>query len=144
MNLPEEFEGPLLDFSCVPEATIDATFFLGVEYKMHIPVSTISHGIQYDTILNYLFSFLQEAWQRLKAKLPAVFAEGLDNYDVARPYMDDVFVKRPTLAEIEAGWKPRNAVHLEGEAEAREEKESMAEYYRYRMEMQMIGWRCYN
>ena len=64
--------------------------------------------------------------------MPAVFAESLDNYDVNRPYLDDVFITRPSLAEIEAGWKPRNAVHLEGEAEAREEEERMREYYRYR------------
>ena len=106
---------------------------------MHIPVNTNSHGIEYDTIIICLFyhNFLQEAWQRLKAKLPAVFAEGLDNYDVARPYRTDVFVTRPTLAEIEAGWKPRNAVHMEGEAEAREEKKRTEEYYRYRTRQQM-------
>jgi hypothetical protein len=110
-----------LDFSCVPEATIRATFYLRVEYKMHIPVSTNSHVIEFETILiclYYLNSF-QEA-RRLKA---TVFAKGLDNYDVACPFRTDVFVTRPTLAEIEAGWKPGNAAHLEGEAEAREEKE---------------------
>ena len=79
-----------------------------------------------------LLIFFQAAWQRLKAKLPAVFAEGLDNYDVARLYQEDVFISRPTLAKIEAGWKPRNTLHLEGEAEAREEQESMEAYYRYR------------
>ena len=57
VDLPEEFEGPLLDFSCVPEATIRATFYLGVEYKIHIPVSTNSHGIEYDTILIVIFSY---------------------------------------------------------------------------------------
>ena len=104
---------------------------------MHIPVSTNSHGIEYDTLLICLF-LLQAAWQRLKAKLPAVFAEGLDNYDVARPSREHVYVTRPGLAAIEAGWKPRNAVHLEGAAEAREEQESMDNYYRYRTMQQPI------
>ena len=93
----------------------------------------------------FYHNFLQEAWQGLKAKLPAVFAEGLDNYDVARPSRGDVFITRPTLAEIEAGWKPMNAVHMEGEAEAREEQESMNEYYSYQMRQKMgnffpFGW----
>ena len=133
MNLPHEFEGPLLDFSCVPEAYIHATFYLGVEYKIQIPVSTNSHGT-HDTILICLF-FLQAAWQRLKVKLPAVFAEGLDNYDVARPHREHAVITRPTLGKIEAGWKPWNAVHLEGEAEAREEKKSMEDYYRNRAQI---------
>ena len=143
VKLPHLFEGPLLDFSCVPEANIRVTFYLGVEYKMHIPVSTNSHGTQYRTILIWLFYhlFLQAAWQSLKAKLPAVFAEGLDNYDVARPSRDDVIITRPTLGEIEAGWKPSNAVHLEGEPEAREEAESMVEHYRYRAQMNTFYWR---
>lgn len=55
VNLPDAFEMPLFDFSCVPEARIHATIYLGVELKMHIPVSTDSHGIQYDTILICLF-----------------------------------------------------------------------------------------
>jgi hypothetical protein len=69
--------------------------------------------------------------------LPAVFAEGLDNYDVARPFRADVIITRPTLIDIEAGWKPKNTVHMEGEAEAREEKQRMQDYYRYRMSQQM-------
>ena len=73
--------------------------------------------------------------------MPAVFAEGLDNYDVARPSRDDVIITRPTLGEIEAGWKPSNAVHLEGEPEAREEAESMVEHYRYRAQMNTFYWR---
>jgi hypothetical protein len=53
--------------------------------------------------------------------------------------MEDAIITRPTLAEIEAGWKPRNAVHLEGDAEAQEEKERMQEYYRYRQEMNRLS-----
>lgn len=74
---------------------------------------------------------------KLKAKLPTVFAEGLDNYDVARPSRRDVFITRPSLAKIKAGWKPKNAVHLEGEAEEREERQQMQEYYKYRARQQM-------
>lgn len=74
---------------------------------------------------------------RLKAKLPTVFAESLNNYDVARPFRTDVFVTRPSLAEITAGWKPKNAVHLEGEAEEHEERQQMQEYYQYRARQQM-------
>lgn len=51
VDLPGEFEKPLLDFSGVPEATIRATFYLGVEYKMHIPVGTRFpwYRIRYDS-----------------------------------------------------------------------------------------------
>ena len=50
-----------------------------------------------------------------------VFMEGLDNYDVARPSIGEVFIHRPTLAEISSGWKPKNTVHLEEEEEEEEE-----------------------
>jgi hypothetical protein len=48
-----------------------------------------------------------------------LFVEGLDNYDVSR-LGRETHVTRPTCAEIEAGWKPRNAVHLEEEEEPEE------------------------
>jgi hypothetical protein len=73
------------------------------------------------------------AWIRLKKKLHTLFAEGLDNYDVARPYEHcEAWITRPTLAEIEEGWKPTNAVHLEGEDAELREQQKMNDYYRYK------------
>jgi hypothetical protein len=60
--------------------------------------------------------------------LPIAFAEDLNSYDVRR--FDGARVTRPPLAEIEAGWKPSNAVHLEGEAAELAERQRMDAYYR--------------
>ena len=73
--------------------------------------------------------------------MPALFAEGLDNYDVEHPFHENPIITRPTLGEIEAGWKPMNAAHLEGEAEALEERRSMEAHYRHRAREQMSYWR---
>jgi len=60
--------------------------------------------------------------------LPLAFAEDLNNYDVDR--FDGARVTRPSFAEIEAGWKPTSAAHLEGEAAERAEIQEMSAYYR--------------
>lgn len=57
VNLPDAFEMPLFDFSCVPEARIHATIYLGVELKMHIPVSTDSLTVRYYFNLLILYNF---------------------------------------------------------------------------------------
>jgi hypothetical protein len=41
-RLPEHFPHPTFDFSGVPQAAIYVNIYLGVEYKMHVPVSPIS------------------------------------------------------------------------------------------------------
>lgn len=60
--------------------------------------------------------------------MPIAFAEDINSYDVRRS--GGARVTRPPLAEIEAGWKPENAAHLEGEAAERAESERMDAYYR--------------
>ncbi|KIM79240.1 hypothetical protein PILCRDRAFT_823487 [Piloderma croceum F 1598] len=107
VTLPSEFDTPLFDFSSVPNATIKAQFNLNVTFDMYIPA----------------------AWKRLKHKLLIVFTEGLDEYDVARSSRGGATVRRPTLAEIESGWKPKNAVHLKGEDAERAEEEEMEFLY---------------
>jgi hypothetical protein len=72
---------------------------------------------------------MKAAWKRLKPKLRIVFTEELDEYDVARSSRGGATVRRPTLAEIESGWKPKNAVHLEGEDAERAEEEKMEFHY---------------
>ena len=42
--------------------------------------------------------------------LNRAFAEGLEGYDVSRRF-ETLIVFRPSLAEIEAGWKPKYAAH---------------------------------
>jgi hypothetical protein len=125
VTLPPEFDTPLFDFSSVPNATIKAQFYLNVTSDMYIPVSTS---------LPVLFVHDPDlcdeaAWKRLKHKLLIVFTEGLDEYDVARSSRGGATVRRPTLAEIESGWKPKNAVHLEGEDAERAEEEEMEFLY---------------
>ena len=58
----------------------------------------------------------QTAWSDFKPTLRRVFAEGLDGYDVSRCF-GTVTVFRPTLPEIEAGWKPKNAAHEDDDEE---------------------------
>lgn len=72
-----------------------------------------------------LICVMKAAWKRLKPKLCMVFTEGLDEYDVARSSRGGAIVRWPTLAKIESGWKPKNAVHLEGEDAERAEEEEM-------------------
>jgi len=107
VTLPSEFDAPLFNFSSVPDAKIKARFYLDVTYERYIPA----------------------AWKRLKPKLRIAFAEGLDEYDVARSVRGGATVLRPTLAEIESGWKPKNAVHLEGEDAEQAEENEMQECY---------------
>jgi hypothetical protein len=75
---------------------------------------------------------MKAAWKRLKPKLCMIFTEGLDEYDVARSSRGGATVRRPTLAEIESGWKPKKAVHLEGEDAERAEEEEME--FRYALD----------
>lgn len=72
---------------------------------------------------------MKAAWKRLKRKLRIVFSEGLDEYDVARSSRGGATVRRPPLAKIESGWKPKNAVHLEGEDAERAEEEEAEFFY---------------
>jgi hypothetical protein len=73
-----------------------------------------------------LTKFSQTAWDDFKPQLGRTFAEGLDGYDVSR-CIDTVTVFRPTLAEIEAGWEPKNAAH---EEEDEEEDEALYQWHR--------------
>lgn len=66
--------------------------------------------------------------------MPLAFAEDLKNYNVES---DGARVTRPALAEVEAGWEPTSAVHLEGEAAERAESQEMDDYYR----VQAYRWR---
>jgi len=69
---------------------------------------------------NWSWPNFQTAWNNFKPTLRRAFAEGLDGYDVSRRF-GTVTVFRPTLAEIEAGWKPKNAAHEEDDEEEDEE-----------------------
>ena len=61
----------------------------------------------------------------LKPRLHRAFAEGLEGYDVSRRF-ETLIVFRPSLAEIEAGWKPKNAAH---EDDDEEEDDELPQWY---------------
>jgi hypothetical protein len=103
VTFPPRFNVPLFDFSGVPDAKIEARFHVGGTGDWDVP----------------------DAWKRLKRLLRMAFTEGLDGYDVSRPEPDYASVYRPPLTEIEDGWKPTSAVHLEGAEVEREEAERM-------------------
>jgi hypothetical protein len=54
-----------------------------------------------------------------------MFCEGLDGYDVKRANHSGAKVFRPSQASIDAGWKPNNAVHLQGPEYDRREAQAM-------------------
>jgi hypothetical protein len=105
----------IVDFSSVPDATIHAEFYLsrGVSVRTCLSIFVVPPQL-------ILTKFSQTAWNDFKPTLRRAFAEGLDGYDVSRRF-GTVTVFRPTLAEIEAGWKPKNAAHEEDDEEEDEE-----------------------
>lgn len=101
----------IFDFSNFPDATIHAEFYLlrGTSVRT-------CHSIFVVPCHLILTKFSQTAWNDFKPTLNRSFAEGLDGYDVSRR-IGTVTVFRPSLAEIEAGWEPKNAAHEEEDEE---------------------------
>ena len=97
----------IFDFSSVSDATIHAEFYL-------------LRGASVCTCLSIFVApswpKLQTAWKDFKPILRRSFAEGLDGYDVSR-HFETVTVFRPSLVEIEVGWKPKNAAHEDDDDE---------------------------
>ena len=64
----------------------------------------------------------------MKPRLHRAFAEGLEGYDVSRRF-ETLIVFRPSLAEIEAGWKPKTATHEESEDDDEDEDYELPQWY---------------
>jgi hypothetical protein len=108
----------IFDFSSVPDATIHAEFHLlrSASVRNSLSIVVVSRQL-------ILTKSSQTAWSDFKPTLRRTFAVGLDGYNVSRCF-GTVTVFRPTLPEIEAGWKPKNAAH-----EDDDEEEELPQWY---------------
>ncbi|KAH7904719.1 hypothetical protein BJ138DRAFT_1166075 [Hygrophoropsis aurantiaca] len=103
----------LFDFADIPQASVNMTVYLCVEYKMHIPA----------------------IWLSFKKELPTLFVEDLGGFDVRRERgSKTVAIYRPPAQHITStGWVPKHADHKENAAEEKAEAEAMGRYYEAKM-----------
>lgn len=78
--------------------------------------------LQHDKTYNAFNSGLGRNISTVKPRLLSLLIQ-VSSGDVMVELFDEACVTQPTLAEIEARWKPMRAAHLQGEATEQEESQ---------------------